>query len=308
TGLLLTGLLLTGCGPGSEPENRLAVAIWIGDEPITVDTFRQRVETTLKTCFIEQQFTDEEYALIVDQTIRDLVREKVIREKAAEMGIRVDPGDYTVVPDTNPDYPEGFEALTGLEKEWRGRIQDRMESMILASEIAGRMASGIVIDDEMLQTQYRDTIDQYTRPESLDLQVIRVYDQDLAEDISKKLKSGWKFSRLAEIYSNIRGEGAAGNIFRRERGEFSVPFESKLMELKPGQITEVLTSQEGYFIYRVEKKYPATVLPFEEVKDRLREEYRSRAETRIFQEWLDGEIQTVNIRMGTPLPSPGGEL
>ena len=79
TGLLLTGLLLTGCGPGSEPENRLAVAIWIGDEPITVDTFRQRVETTLKTCFIEQQFTDEEYALIVDQTIRDLVREKVIR-------------------------------------------------------------------------------------------------------------------------------------------------------------------------------------------------------------------------------------
>lgn len=304
-GLLAAGVLMAGCASEPPAEAPSAIALWIDNEPVQVNTFKHEVETTLRTCYVDLDFSDSEYAMIIDQTIKDMVRDKVIRERAAELGITVNPDDVRLETPERSDFPEGFESLDRVEQEWRHRIQNRMESMILAAEIARSMSTDIGIDDSHLEAMYQENIDRFTKPESLDLRVIRVYDPDLADDLHNKLKRGWKFTRLAEIYSNMRGDGAGGRVFSKERGEFSVPFESELMDLKPGQITDVLTSQEGYFIYRLEKKHPAAVLPFEEVKDRLQDEYRSREEARIFQEWLDREARKVVVRMGTPLPYPG---
>ncbi|MBN1296141.1 peptidyl-prolyl cis-trans isomerase [bacterium] len=296
---------LNGCRNQALDPPAPAIALWIDNAPVTMVTFLTHIEVTRQTWSIENTFSPEEHEAIVSRTIRDLVEERVLQQAAEEMGITVNREElFPDIPEIRK-YPEGFGLLEESEQQWQERVQDRMEIMAIASRIADRLVSDVSVTETDLRELYNRSMDRFTEPETLELRIIRVYDPDLAEDIHAKLKKGWKFSRLAEIYSNLRGESAGGERVRKRIGEFSEQFEKELMGLKPGQVSPILTSQEGYFIYQLEKRIPPSVLPFEQVHDRLRNESLATARARIFQEWLEEKAGKTVVTMGTPVPFPG---
>lgn len=305
---LLAVLLLWGCdsGPESTEVYTEETALWLDDEAIDIDVLKSAVKARVDTWAIEGEISEAEFKAILKTTVSELIRERILRKTATEMGVQVSVPKLSD-PDEKRDYPEGFETLSSADQSWEDRVSNQVELMLISQELSSRKFGTVSIADEQIKTYYDEHPQRFTIPETYDLRVIRVNDLDLAQDIQQKVRKKWKFTTLAEKYSTLRGDSSKGQIVSKSIGELPTGFVTEIQRLKPGQTSIVLTSLEGYYIYRLIKKHDEDILPFEDVKDSLRVELRMREETRLFEQWLTNEEKTITIRWGTPVPFPGGE-
>lgn len=305
--LLLLVLVAAGC---LEPETRSpeAIALWIEKEPVPVKILKDKVDVKMKTLGVTWEISEEDFARIVDSCINDLVTERVVRQKADSMNLQVAAGFENLGDDSNVYYGEGFEFLEQSDIDWWKRVRSGLELIDLSEQIALKLTGDIVIAEEDIRKEYENRIDFFTTPEILEYQIIKVNDPGQADDIHKQLsRKRSTFEALAKKHSCIRGEGALGEIVRKSAGEFPGNHEMELLKLKEGRISPVLMSGDGYYIYKICRKYPEQVLPLDEVRDRLRQDLIGGRRTEVFQKWLDQEIRKVTIRYGTPLPFNGAE-
>ncbi len=305
--LLILTMASIGC---SEPQAnpREEIAFWIDEEAVPVSVLKEKVEIKHKTLGVSWEITEEDFARIIDGCISDMVKEKVIRTRAEEMGLETknDYGEFDEGADTG--YVEGFELLAQANADWLKRVRADFELIDLSEQIALRLSGNIEITDEELRGEYEKRIDFYIIPEVLEHQVIKVDNSDLANDIHKQLtRKRSSFESLAQKHSSIRGEGALGEVIKKSAGDFPGEHEEDVLALKEGQISPVLTSSDGYYIYKIVRKYPKAILPFESVEERLRKDIVAERRSEIFRNWLDENVRKITIRYGTPLPFYGDE-
>lgn len=305
--LLLLVFITAGC---REPETRTPeeIALWIENEPVQVKVLKDKVSIKMKTLGVTWEITEQDFARIVDGCINDLVAERVIRQKADSLGLQITPGFENLDEDVNVYYGEGFEFLEQSDLDWWKRVRSGLELIDLSEQIALNLTGDMVIAEEDIRKEYENRIDFYTTPEILEYQIIKLTHSEQAEEVHKQLlRKGLTFESLAKKHSSIRGEGALGEIIRKKAGEFPGDHEAELLKLKEGQISPILLSSDGYYIYKICRKYPEEVLPLDTVRDRLGQDLIAGRRTEIFQKWLDQEIRKVTIRYGTPLPFIGAE-
>jgi peptidyl-prolyl cis-trans isomerase C len=88
-----------------------------------------------------------------------------------------------------------------------------------------------------------------------------------AEDIRKQLQAGAKFEDLAKKESDDTGSGErGGDLGAFGRGQMVPEFEKAAFDAKPGELTQVVRTQFGYHIIKVEEH---STTPFETVKATL---------------------------------------
>ena len=94
--------------------------------------------------------------------------------------------------------------------------------------------------------------------------------QRRAEDLSGQLKKGVKFDDLAKKYSEDPGSanvgGALGWI---SRGQMTPEFEKAAYSLAKGQVSDVVKSNDGFHIIRLDDRQEAHVKTLAEVKDQI---------------------------------------
>lgn len=91
------------------------------------------------------------------------------------------------------------------------------------------------------------------------------------EEVLKQLHEGADFSELAKEYSDDPGSKRRGGEIPgwSDKGRFVAPFEAAAYALKPGEISDLVRTQFGYHIIRLDEKRESRQQTFEEVKDRL---------------------------------------
>ena len=88
-----------------------------------------------------------------------------------------------------------------------------------------------------------------------------------AQDIRRKLAAGSKFEDLAKTESDDIGSAAnGGDLGSFGHGQMVPEFEKAAFETKPGETSDVIRTQFGYHIIKVESR---EVTPFAGVKDKL---------------------------------------
>ena len=91
-----------------------------------------------------------------------------------------------------------------------------------------------------------------------------------AEDLLKQIKGGADFAALAKANSDDPGsKEAGGELGMIQRGVTVPPFEQAAFSLQPGQISDVVKTQFGYHIIKVEEKQTAHLKPLDEVKAQI---------------------------------------
>jgi peptidyl-prolyl cis-trans isomerase D len=91
-----------------------------------------------------------------------------------------------------------------------------------------------------------------------------------AEDLLKQIKGGADFAALAKANSDDPGsKDAGGELGMIQRGVTVPAFESAAFSLQPGQISDVIKTQFGYHILKVEEKQTAHLKPLDEVKAQI---------------------------------------
>ena len=79
---------------------------------------------------------------------------------------------------------------------------------------------------------------------------IIVKELSTAESILKELKAGADFSKLAKEKSIGPAAKKGGDLGYFNKGDFQAEFETVLLNLKPGEISEIVKSKVGYHIFK----------------------------------------------------------
>ncbi len=72
-----------------------------------------------------------------------------------------------------------------------------------------------------------------------------------------------------------------------ERGELIEEIDPAIFSLEPGQFSNVIKTEQGYRIFKIEEKEPARPLNFREAQDAIRDVLYAEEFTRSFREWMD---------------------
>ena len=125
-------------------------------------------------------------------------------------------------------------------------------------------------DNETLRDLYIENEELYTNSELRRAQHILLVEETNAIAILKEINEGGDFSELARIHSKditTSEEGGDLGLFERE---LMVPeFDKAVFEMNVGDISEVVKTDYGYHIIKLNEIQPSTIQSFEEVEGQL---------------------------------------
>jgi peptidyl-prolyl cis-trans isomerase D len=125
-------------------------------------------------------------------------------------------------------------------------------------------------DNETLQKLYIENEALYTNPEQRRAQHILFEEVSDASAILKEIRQGGDFSELARIHSkDITSSEEGGDLGLFER-ELMVPeFDAAVFGMNVGDISDVIKTDYGYHIIKLNEIQPSTLQTFEEVEEQL---------------------------------------
>jgi peptidyl-prolyl cis-trans isomerase D len=93
--------------------------------------------------------------------------------------------------------------------------------------------------------------------------------RDLAEEVLAKARRGEDFATLAKEYSEGPTKSKGGDLGYFKRGQMTPPFEEAAFKLKKGEISDLVRTEFGYHIIKVEDIKEATTKTLEDVRDEI---------------------------------------
>jgi peptidyl-prolyl cis-trans isomerase C len=125
------------------------------------------------------------------------------------------------------------------------------------------------VTDEELKPEYDAQV--AAMPREYHARHILVDDKAAADAITKDLKGGADFAKLAEKKSKDSSSKNGGDLGWFTADTMVKPFAEAVAKLQPGQLTdEPVQSQFGWHVIKLEESRASTPPPFDEVKDRVK--------------------------------------
>ena len=248
-----------------------------------------------------QDLPADQKAQLQKNIITQLVMEKVLLQKAKEVGIVIDEDQLNqrveMAAKQRPDVSE---------EQWRDFLT---KNLIIQTLIQQEVVSKIEVSDEEVQKFYDEQKAQFQEPEQVQASHILIKvapdaseEEKVAakEKIDKVLalaKEGQDFAELAKEYSEGPSKDNGGDLGFFPRGAMVKPFEDAVFAMDEGEISDVVETQFGYHIIKLTGKKDAHEVPFDEVKDRLQQgliQQKSNAEVMAWVENLKAQA-TIEI-------------
>jgi peptidyl-prolyl cis-trans isomerase C len=91
------------------------------------------------------------------------------------------------------------------------------------------------------------------------------------DSVLKQVKAGGDFAKLAQQHSQDGSAAQGGDLNYFAKGAMVAEFDKVAFELKPGQISDVVTTQFGYHIIKVIDRKPGRTVPFEESSPQIKQ-------------------------------------
>ncbi len=231
--------------------------------------------------------------VVTDKEIEDQYRRQ--KERAAIKYIAFPPAKFRdQVKPTTEELHAIFEAH---HAEYL--IPEKRSFQVLIADQA-KIEQTLQVSDADLHSAYAASMDNFRMPERVKARHILIKTQGKsdaekkqalakAEDLLKQLKAGADFSKLAEKNSEDSSNAPkGGDLGWFVHGQMVPEFDKAAFALNPGQLSDVVTTEFGYHIIKVEEKEKARVKPFEEVKAELETELKKQRVTEAMQKTADG--------------------
>lgn len=239
--------------------------------------YQDVLDALIERTLILEEFKQNEGkipAALVDDHMQEVIAERFDNNRAAFIRALAEEGI------TLEDYREG--------------IRDSLVIMLLQREM---VFSQIAVSPGAVRDAYKSRLDQLRKPEQIHLRMIvlnrgATEEEDRAiiqkaESAREELLKGHDFGELARAISEGSRAADGGDwgwvepdILRRELAQ-------GVKGLKPGQISDVLETQEAYYILLLADRREESIVSFEEVQEQLYAELRFAEEERLHTAWIN---------------------
>jgi peptidyl-prolyl cis-trans isomerase D len=242
----------------------------------SIQDFESQIKKELEINRLEAMVTGG--VTVSDQDVRDSYRQQATKIKF----------DYAVInaedlrKQINPTEAE----LQAFFKQNAARYKDAMPETRKLAYIALNQTDvpggAPPVSDQQVQAYYQGHQKDYQVPEEVKVRHILIKvdagadpkvdaaAKQKAEDLLKQIKGGADFAALAKANSDDPGsKEQGGELGMIQRGVTVPAFEKAAFGLEPGQISDLVKTQFGYHIIKVEEKQTAHLKSLDEVKAQI---------------------------------------
>lgn len=218
--------------------------------------------------------------------MQQLVDGMLLVQEAKRRGLKVDPAIVAAgvkQAETTAGGAEQLDATLAQEGLNRARLNTLIEDSDLVNQLLRQLGEGIEIADEKVAAFYNENPTFFQAPEEVEASHILFKaepDADVetkaaakakAEAARKRALAGEDFATLAKELSEGPSGPNGGSLGFFSRDRMVKPFADAAFALKVGGISEVVETQFGYHVIRVDDRREARTVPIEEVQDRIRQ-------------------------------------
>jgi len=213
----------------------------INDRVITLEEFEQKMEQLppqLKTLMVEEKGRQGFLQTVIE------------RELLLQEGIR-----------------KGFDE----DDKVLDKVEQFKEGLIIDTLIEELCAGKDKVNDEEVRAYYEENKEKYLLGERVRVRHIMVKTREEAQEVKKRLYRGEDFITLAKQYSIWPTKERGGDLGYIERGMVNKSFERAAFALKNrGDLSDIVKTEFGFHIIRLEDKAKRHQLTFSEAKDEVR--------------------------------------
>lgn len=239
-----------------------------------------------------------------DQAYDDLVVQKLLDQEASKQGVKVtdkeiDDNINYIKSIKNKTDPEGYEKFLkdlGLNTK---QVEALVKEELVYRKMGEKATAGVVISDQEAKTYYEQNQKMFEEPAGIQIYHILVEKEETAREVLKKINAGEDWNKLASEYSmdesNKNSGGDLGPV--SESSPFVEEFKTAALKLKPGEITqEPVKSQFGCHIIKAGENVPASITPFDKMKDLIKSQLENENKAKTFRQYIDNLKKKADIK------------
>lgn len=281
-----------------------AIVAVVNDEIITLHDVNREASPAVNDAEKKGALTDASRIQIRQAALDRLIEKKLTGQKIRELNIRVSEEEIRQAIDdvrrqnNIPTQEALISALSvqGLSfDQYRVQLQEQIEKLKLVSvEVRAKVHVG----ETEIKDYYAANISKYTEDESYKARHIffKAGAKSSPEDMQRSrttalavladARNGKDFAELAKSFSEdpaARKDG--GDLGSFKKGDMQPELEKAIIALKPGEISELVSTPVGLHIIKLETRQSGTARSLESVRSDIEETlYRKKSEER-FSQW-----------------------
>ena len=263
------------------------VAAFVNGEPITASSVQGEINGILSRFQAQgRKPTDAEMASLRESVLDKMIKLELLSQESKKAGISVSSTD---IDNELKGYKKGFPDDKAFAKALR---EAGLTEAVLRKQIGKNLAIQKFIDakfkgkvqvtEQEAKDFYNKNPEKFKQPELAHARHILILSKESdpkAEkdskreklvQIKKKLKEGGDFAALAKQYSEDPGsKERGGDLGFFPRGQMVKPFDEAVFKMNPGDISDIVETEFGYHLIKLEEKKPAKTVSFDEAKAKI---------------------------------------
>lgn len=226
--------------------------------------------------------------------LRDLIDQQLLLEKGKDMGITGDTDLIKRLDDMRKDMK--LDTMEDLEKAAQAQgvsfedFKQSLRNQIVTQQVIGKeVGQRMNISKEDEKKFYDEHKSEMEQPEQIRLSEILVSTekknasdssdesqrlqaaQDKAGDLLAQIRKGAAFEDVAKKNSDGPTAAQGGDLGLFKRGTLAKELEDKTFAMKPGEVSDVIRTKQGFIILKVTEHHDAGVPAFSEVEPRIQD-------------------------------------
>jgi peptidyl-prolyl cis-trans isomerase C len=213
----------------------------------------------------------------------------------------------------------GLAREKGFDKrpEIKGQLEMITNNFLAFQYLQKEVISKIKVTEKEAKAYYDKNPDLFKSPEQIKARHILIQVpkeapdeekkklKEKADEVLKKIKAGEDFTKLAADFSDDPGtKSKGGELGFFSKGSMVPAFEQAAFALKPGEVSEVVETDFGFHVIKVDEKKEAVSEPFETIKEKVTKQVlREKQETKVT-EFVEQALKKAKVMMN-PAPLTG---
>ncbi len=224
--------------------------------------------------------------------LRDLIDQQLLLEKGKDLGITADTEVIKRLDEMRKEMK--LESMEDLEKAAQSQgiafedFKQNLKNQIITQQVISKeVGSRMSIGKEELQAFYDAHKSQMEQPEQVRLSELLISTekkdpaadeaqqlaaaQAKADDLLAQIRKGAAFDETAKKNSDGPTAAQGGDLGYFKRGTLAKELEEKTFAMKPGDVSDVIRTKQGFVILKVTEHQQAGVPPLSQIEGRVQD-------------------------------------
>ncbi|MDA8214226.1 MAG: peptidylprolyl isomerase [Nitrospiraceae bacterium] len=261
------------------------VVATVNGSAITRAELDMEINRLLPQELYHRSITPEKQTEIEKKAIENLINSELFYIEAKRLGLKADSSEmkkrFDAVRSTYPSQ-KAFEDAVKRSGMTIDSFKERIKRNLMVERLMEKEVK-VSLTDRDIEDYYNKNKEKFKEPEAVRLRYIYIKinpsesdgkkkAKERAKEAHSKIKSGSDFARIAQTYSSDMSRIKGGDVGFVHKGMMPQDIEKVAFSLKAGQVSEILETDIGYHIIKVEEKRQSRHVPFKEIRDKLQKE------------------------------------